>query len=234
MGKHRFPRSDAEFLVAMQTLNQYFVEKASSFAGYTSEIASIAGATTSFETALQNQQALENEKQAATVIKNQTRTTVEDEASALIDRLIANGDADAAELENMGLDAPDTQPTTIGVPTTRPIGNVETAQRLEHRIEFVDETSTTTNSRAKPDGVHSCFIYRKIGGTSPVDLTECSFRRPRYRLALSGNLQRRGRGQNRLLHPALGKRQRRTRSTQRNRRGNRYRINRARGENVER
>lgn len=115
------------------------------------------------------------EKQAAVAAKNTAVNAVEVEFRKQAKDARNKDGITEAELNALGLDEYDTSPTPIGVPTTRPIGNVETAQRLEHRIEFVDETSTTTSSNAKPDGVASCFIFRKIDGAPPVDVSECSF-----------------------------------------------------------
>jgi len=79
------------------------------------------------------------------------------------------------ELQSAGLEAPDTEPTPVGPPTTRPVAVVDTSQRLEHRIEFVDETSTTTGKKAKPIGVRGAQIWVKIDGPPPIDLSQCRF-----------------------------------------------------------
>lgn len=61
--------------------------------------------------------------------------------------------------------------TASAVPTTKPVGNVDTSKHLEHTISFVD--SATPTSRAKPDGVRGCQIWVKIGSpvTDPKELT---------------------------------------------------------------
>jgi hypothetical protein len=58
----------------------------------------------------------------------------------------------------------------VPVPTTVPIGQVNTSRRLEHTISFTNEDG----SSAKPFGVHGCQIWYKIG-TPAVDPSELSF-----------------------------------------------------------
>ncbi|WP_396155448.1 hypothetical protein [Flavobacterium macrobrachii] len=60
--------------------------------------------------------------------------------------------------------------TPAPVPTTVPIGQVNTSRRLEHTISFTNEDG----SSAKPFGVHGCQIWYKIG-TPAVDPSELSF-----------------------------------------------------------
>jgi len=60
--------------------------------------------------------------------------------------------------------------TPAPVPTTVPIGQVDTSRRLEHTISFTNEDG----SLAKPFGVRGCQIWYKIG-TPAVDPSELSF-----------------------------------------------------------
>ena len=56
------------------------------------------------------------------------------------------------------------------VPTTTPIGQVDTSRRLEHTISFTDEDGAI----AKPKGVRGCQVWYKIG-TAPIDPKELTF-----------------------------------------------------------
>jgi len=60
--------------------------------------------------------------------------------------------------------------TRVPVPTTIPIGQVDTSRRLEHTISFTNEDGAT----AKPFGVRGCQIWYKVG-TPAVDPSELSF-----------------------------------------------------------
>jgi hypothetical protein len=72
-----------------------------------------------------------------------------------------------------GITVRDTTPTAVTAPTSAPIIWVDTKDRLRHTVHFYDEL--TPNSKAKPNGVHGCEIYRKIGGTAPASVAECEF-----------------------------------------------------------
>ena len=63
-----------------------------------------------------------------------------------------------------------TSRTPAPVPTTIPIGQVDTSRRLEHTISFTNEDGAT----AKPFGVRGCQIWYKVG-TPAVDPSELSF-----------------------------------------------------------
>ena len=62
---------------------------------------------------------------------------------------------------SLGITVRSTTRTAVGEPTTRPVGPVDTSQRLRHTIAFVDELTPT--SRAKPEGVSGCEIWVKVG-----------------------------------------------------------------------
>lgn len=66
----------------------------------------------------------------------------------------------------MQITVPSGTHTPAPTPTTRPVGTVDTSQRLSHKIEFRDESTPT--SRAKPDGVAYCELHLFIGTTAPA------------------------------------------------------------------
>lgn len=114
-----------------------------------------------------------NETRAATAQKNVDVNKLRAEFRNQAGTIKAN--STEAQIAEVGLNVPDTTPTAVGVPTTRPIGTVNTSQRLEHRIAFIDETSTTSGSRAKPEGVRGCQIWVKIDGAPPTSIKDCQF-----------------------------------------------------------
>lgn len=61
--------------------------------------------------------------------------------------------------------------TPAPVPTSKPIAQVDTSQRLQHTISFTNEDGSV----AKPAGVHGCQIWMKVGGTAPTDPSELSY-----------------------------------------------------------
>ena len=63
-----------------------------------------------------------------------------------------------------------TSRTPASVPTTKPIGQIDTSMRLEHTISFTDQDGSV----AKADGVRGCQIWFKIGEPA-IDPSELSY-----------------------------------------------------------
>ena len=118
--------------------------------------------------------ALHVQKQAEalsqTQTKNAKRSPLEDALRVLRNVAKAAG-ASAAALAALGL------PSGGGphAPTTasRPIGTVDTSQRLQHTIKFAD--SATPDNKRRPRGSMGCEIWCKLDGAPPTDETECHF-----------------------------------------------------------
>ncbi len=111
--------------------------------------------------------------QAARQAKVAARGSLEGVIRPLVGVLQASADVDDGERAALGITVPDTKPTPVGPPTSRPVAVVDTSQRLQHTIEFVDETTLT--SKAKPAGVRGAQIWVKIGDPPPVDPNELTF-----------------------------------------------------------
>ena len=60
--------------------------------------------------------------------------------------------------------------TPVAVPSTKPIGQVDTSRRLEHTISFTNEDGAV----AKPTGVRGCQIWYKIGEAA-IDPSQLSY-----------------------------------------------------------
>ena len=71
-----------------------------------------------------------------------------------------------AQRQSLSITVRSTTRTLTGAPTSKPVAQVDTSQRLRHTISFVDEMTPT--SRAKPDGVQGCEIWIKIGEPAPT------------------------------------------------------------------
>jgi hypothetical protein len=79
-----------------------------------------------------------------------------------------------SERQRMGLTVRSESRSLAPVPSTRPVGTIDFGTRLRHSIRFSDEQSPT--SRAKPDGVHGCEIWMKLGGEPPKSAKELQFK----------------------------------------------------------
>jgi len=119
------------------------------------------------------QQAAQSARQA----KDDSRDTLESLVRTLVRQLQASSAVDDTERAALGITVPDKVRTaTSGDITTRPIGVVDTSQRLRHEIRFSDEATPTR--RAKPAGVMGCEIWVKVtavGEAAPAGADELSF-----------------------------------------------------------
>ena len=111
--------------------------------------------------------------QAARQAKEGARSAYEGVIRPLVGVLQASAAVDDTERAALGITVPDTKPTPVGPPTSRPVVTVDTAQRLQHTVGFADETTLT--SRAKPAGVRGAQIWVKIGDPPPTDPNELTF-----------------------------------------------------------
>lgn len=88
-------------------------------------------------------------------------------------RLSYNPKVTNSDREHMGLNVKTDARTPSPKPVTRPTGTIDFSVRLRHTIQFVDEA--VPRRKAKPDGVHGCEIWVKIGGEAPKDASELTF-----------------------------------------------------------
>jgi len=116
----------------------------------------------------------QNRTAADVQAKDDARAVYEKALRKFVAKWLASNDkVPDAERQRMGLTIKSGTHTAVAVPTTRPIATVDFSTRLEHLIYFVDENTPT--SKAKPDGVHGCEIWTKLGNPAPVNQSELSF-----------------------------------------------------------
>ena len=118
------------------------------------------------------QQAAQSARQA----KDDSRDALESLIRALVKRLQVSSAVDDTERAALGITVSDKIRTAAGDITTRPIGVVDTSQRLRHEIRFSDEATPT--KRAKPAGVMGCEIWVKVlpaGEAAPSGADGLSF-----------------------------------------------------------
>ena len=115
--------------------------------------------------------------QSARQAKDDSRDALESVIRALVNRIQVSADVDDSERVALGITVRDTVRTPLaGDITTRPIGVVDTSQRLRHEIRFSDEATPTR--RAKPKGIMGCEIWVKVlpaGEAPPVSADDLSF-----------------------------------------------------------
>ncbi len=74
----------------------------------------------------------------------------------------------------LGITILDTEPTPVPAPTTAPMLNIVTSERLRHVVE-ASKTAEEGGALGKPAGVRGVQLWRKIGDPAPVNESELEF-----------------------------------------------------------
>jgi hypothetical protein len=138
-----------------------------------SDVTALNTARTDWQTKYPAHIAAQSAAQTARQAKDASRAAYEQVVRRLTNRLQTSSAVDDSERAGLGITVPDRVPTPVGAPTSRPVLQADTSQRLRITINFADEGTPT--SRARPAGVMGCEIWMKLGGTPPADLSECQF-----------------------------------------------------------
>jgi hypothetical protein len=175
-----FPTADADFNIYINNANTYLntatvktrlVTTPTAVGSLTQVSGWIATATIGWNALYPQSQNPALRTKTITDSKNALRKQIETGLRTVYDD-IPKSILSQTDRDTLNLSLPSTSGTPNPVPTSRPVGSVDTSQRLQHTISFVD--SDTPTSRAKPDGVRGCQIWIKIG--SPVsDSSELTF-----------------------------------------------------------
>ncbi len=171
------PGSDTEFLAWVTNFASYASAHFAELGIVAADMAPINDGLLGFNAGMQENVTAQQTAQSVRQAKDDSRDVLESAVRQLVRQLQASGDVDDAERAALGITVPDrVQTSGAGDMTTRPIGMVDTSQRLRHEIRFVDEATPT--SRAKPQGVMGCEIWVKVsahGEPPPADPNELSF-----------------------------------------------------------
>jgi len=177
MAKDYIPASDTEFLAWAANFVTYSGAHLVELGIGPPNIVPIAAGRADFDTKLSANVTAQQAAQSARQAKDDSRDTFETAIRQLVRQLQASGKVDDAERAALGITIPDTTRTVAaGGINTRPIGAVDTSQRLRHEIRFSDEATPT--KRAKPAGVMGCEIWVKVSATgeaAPSSADELSF-----------------------------------------------------------
>lgn len=125
---------------------------------------------TAFDTSLAAHVAAQADAQSIRQTKDADRETLENALRSLTRIVKAAPATDAGAIEALGLGGETGERSTTA---TRPLGTVDTSQRLQHTINFADEAAP--ESRRRPRGTIGCEIFVKIGGAPPADDADCQF-----------------------------------------------------------
>jgi len=171
------PGSDTEFQAWAANFATYAIAHLAELGIGLPDMIPITAGRTDFDTKMAANVTAQQSAQSARQAKDASRDRLESLIRQLVRQLQASGDVDNSERAALGITVPDTIRTTaVGGISTRPIGAVDTSQRLRHEIRFTDEATPT--SRAKPAGIMGCEIWVKVaavGEAPPASADELSF-----------------------------------------------------------
>ena len=141
------------------------------------DIIPIAAGRADFDTKMSANVTAQQAAQSARQAKDDSRDSLETLIRTLVKQLQVSSSVDDTERAALGITVPDRVRTaSAGDITTRPVGIVDTSQRLRHEIRFSDEATPT--SRAKPKGIMGCEIWVKVspnGEAAPVGADGLNF-----------------------------------------------------------
>jgi hypothetical protein len=166
------PTTDADFEIWLNTLLFALQASPADYGLTPADITPLLTAQSTWSTSYLAQQTAKTAAEAATSRKDDCRMSAENTIRMLARRIQATPGVTDEAKKKAGLPVHDTIKTLHAAPATRPIGEVDTSERLRHTIHFKDQTAPR---KAKPKDVMGCEIWAKIGGAPPTDPAECQF-----------------------------------------------------------
>jgi len=167
------PTSDAEFSAWLQNFISAVSGNPATFGLVAADVGLLENAASVFDTTRAANDTAQSAAQAARSQKDAGRTTAEELVRSFVGRIQAHPGVTDANRSLLGITVRSGTRTAVGAPTSRPVGTIDTSQRLQHTVSFVDEL--TPNSRAKPDGASGCEIWVKVDGPPPADPSELRY-----------------------------------------------------------
>ena len=160
------PSSDADFDAWQQNFVSYISNNAAALGITPAQITALLGQQNDWIGKYPLSTTKQAEANAAVQGKTDCRSLYQDLIRSYVAIVQSNPNVTDAQRQSMGITVRSATRTAVGPPTTKPVANVDTGQRLQHTINFVDELSPT--SRAKPEGVQGCEIWMKVGDPLPA------------------------------------------------------------------
>jgi hypothetical protein len=166
------PASDADFELWRIAFDKYLKNNLAALGLTAGDLAALDALHTAWGNALNSLISAKNAFEASVALKNNMRQQLEDAIREFVKQFQANPATTDDQRAGLGIPIPDTTRTRTPVPTTRPIGWVET-EPLRNIINFRDKE--TPDSKAKPKGYRGCQIWYFKGAQPPTDLAQYLF-----------------------------------------------------------
>lgn len=173
MSSDYIPGPDADFTAWLNNFINFANANLADLGLVAADLAPLQAAFTTWNTAFDAHVAAQAAARGTRETKDAARKDAERLARPMVQRLQTAGTVSNAQRQSLGVTPRSTTRTEAAEPTSRPVATVDTSQRLQHTISFVDELSPTT--RAKPAGISGCEVWVKVGGEAPVDPSELKY-----------------------------------------------------------
>ncbi len=165
------PQDQAERYSWLQTFKDYFVTNAVAL-GFTAADGTALGVLWNpYSDAYTDVGPKKNQYATAVGLLEEKGGAFVSQVRSLVGEIQVDTDITDAQRTSAGLPIRKETRTAAAIPTTRPVGEIDTAQRLQHTISFRDEGAT---SKAKPDGVRGCEIWSVIG-PAPASIADARY-----------------------------------------------------------
>jgi hypothetical protein len=171
MANSYMPNSDSDFLTWATGFSGYVTLHAGDLPIDSQQAAAISTEVSGFRTNLNAHTTARDASQSACQLKDEKRAAAEAVIRNVVRQFQASPDVSDAQREAMGL------PVRSGVRRmaavemlSRPLGKVDTSERMRHRISYWDEA--TPNKRAKPRHALGCEIWCVLAASidpAPLD-----------------------------------------------------------------
>lgn len=169
------PAADAALIAWSGNFTAYVTVNAGAMGLVPADVLEITGSRGAFDQAFTSHLAALSTSQGAREQKELTKRVLKDSIRRLVRRLQASSGVTDAQRQALGLRVvTGAGRALVPAPATRPVGVVDTSQRLRHTLRFADEL-LPPGRRARPANVSGCEVWQRVGDVVPVDGTGCVF-----------------------------------------------------------
>ncbi len=172
--KRIVPRTDADFNLFQANLLAILQPNIAIWGILPADFTTLTTSQSPWTTAFAKASNKQNRTSADVQAKDDARHAYEKTLRNFVAQWLArNPKVPDSERERMGLTVRDTKRTlAAAIALGHPTASVNFSVRLQHTIHFTDANSS---NKAKPEGVHGCEIWCKIGDPMPKDATELTY-----------------------------------------------------------
>lgn len=167
------PKADGDFALWMNNYISILTNNLTAFETTQDKVNELSQALAQFEADLLEQSTTDAAARAATQKKKDSRASIESLARNLSQVFQKNTNISDSLKVSLGLNVGVNAVPTQSLLSLRPLVSVDTSQRLQHTLSWVDESTPTT--RLKPRGVLGAEVWVKVGGEPPKTELDCRF-----------------------------------------------------------